>query len=95
MSERNKFLTEAMGYIYYTGLCGYNHPDKPYLEFTESINGINFSTWEGFGKLLNWCTDYGRKNDIPYLANPTMTLNYLSPDRFADAIYNYLKSKEV
>jgi hypothetical protein len=52
--ERNKFLTEAMGYIYYSALCGYNHPDLPYLEFMESSKGINFSSWEGFGKLWTW-----------------------------------------
>jgi hypothetical protein len=95
MSERNKYITEAMGECWHTRLddrglyafaCCADY-DKP---------NTNFSTWEGFGKLWEWsqkqewigsfCSVY--KLDRGHLGV------FEIPDCFADAVYEYLKERE-
>lgn len=92
--ERDKFLTEAMGECWYehTMTCGYNLTRTgEYISDIKSTSYPNdFSTWEGFGKLLEWC----QKQDDMTLAQSKMCLAYLTPDRFADSIYRYLLKKE-
>lgn len=63
----------------------------------------NFSTWEGFGKLWEWTqkqewwrnfllTSKGKIHDLNPLAFATGT-SIIDLDRFADAVYSYLKEK--
>lgn len=99
-TEQDKFLAEAMGgwwhYSVYTGRgnecscgkwwseCSKNHPD--------------FSTWEGFGKLWEWSSKQEWWDEFKYslgyspVENEGLGDSYIHPDRFADAVYNYLKS---
>ncbi len=95
MGERDKYLTEAMGYKSYLGLDRYVHPDKPYFEFTEPKEGINFSAWQNFGKLWEWSHkqewfgDFGEAWTNKYFWG-----EIVDPDRFADAIYRFLKERD-
>jgi hypothetical protein len=93
--ERNKFLTEAMGYESYLGLERYVHPDKPYFEFAEPKKGINFSCWQKFGMLFEWAQKQEWWVDFYYVysknADPSEILRHINPDIFADALYMYLK----
>lgn len=113
-TERDKFLTEQMGecwheweQVYNEGgskckTCGKYWPLPPDEETRKVIQGCNFSTREGFGKMWEWAKGhewwatftgplYGPKvnnsalpifNDVDYAINP---------DRFADAVYEFLK----
>lgn len=108
-TERDKFLTEAMGECWhgwrepkpkYIGdarwpcTCGENHGD---IDFNN-----DFSTWEGFGKLWEWVQkqewwilfvddnqtdEHGLETINGYLRR------LINPDRFADAVYKFLKEK--
>lgn len=92
--ERDKFLTEAMGECYHERSC-YGP-----CRFCGAHNFItnDFSSWEGFGKLLGFV----EKQD--YWFDLVETLEYkegqlgfrlfveqLDPDRFADFAYWYMK----
>lgn len=93
-TERDKFLTEAMGECWHdrgfiitspetgTGVCR-NCQCKLYFD---NQDRINFSTWEGFGKLVG----YMNEHHLPWMVK-NMTLALLDPARFADAVYEYLK----
>lgn len=54
--ERNRFLTEAMGECFW---IGHDCPKCTNLDGTAKGSRrpfpINFSTWEGFGCLWEWC----------------------------------------
>ena len=101
-TDRDKFLTEAMGeccvhewykpkgYIsgHFCKKCNTYWPVKP-----ESQSGIvNFSTWESFGKLWKWA-----KNKewfcLMMAHNGCGPHDIVNPDRFAAAVYEYLKEK--
>lgn len=78
--ERDKYLTEKMGYCWHDW-----HTD--------------FSTWEGFGKLWEWCT----KKASPMLFEAMeisfngdmITQDIINPDKFADAVYEFLKQYDL
>jgi len=66
-TERDKFLTEAMGKCWHEWYqkpnfidghhckhCGLYWPRKPCKKTQIIIQGCNLSTWEGFGKLWEW-----------------------------------------
>jgi len=70
-----------------------------------AVKHYDFSTWEGFGKLWEWAQGqdgwivefigkYGYY-DYVYAEEPQITLqlntDIINPDRFADAVYEYLK----
>ena len=59
------------------------------LKSTKTNIYIDFSSWEGFGKLFEWCIE----QDDKFLWNNPMKLCFLRPDYFADRIYNHLKAK--
>ena len=117
MSERDKFLTEAMGECWHEWeghvsdykRCMKCHKDGGYPEgFRVRLINNNFSIWEGFGKLWEFCQKqewwndfclHHKDSDNMKVAIVVMSSNYLhediiNPDRFADAVYEYLKSKE-
>ena len=96
-TERDKFLTEAIG-------------EKPYRRFFVSTDrqggsgdgyyakdGVknDFSTWPGFGKLWEWAQQQEWWCDFSVRLICFSGLGkYIHPDRFANAIYAYLKHKE-
>lgn len=65
----------------------------------------NFSTWDNFGKLWNWVYDKkvlnicSGKEDFPMIhiimrnCEFGHDLSLINPDKFADALYEYLKDK--
>ena len=80
--ERDKFLTESMGECWH--------------EFSN-----NFSTWEGFGKLWEWAVKQEWFSDFLKHAEKIMKMPitgwieyFVQPDRFADALYKFLKEKK-
>lgn len=90
---RDKVLTELMGECW--------HERDKMQTFCRKCGVLaktntNFSTWSGFGKLLNFCkeqswwkTSYGAgmcSDDMD-----SLTFYYIDPDRFADAIYAFIR----
>jgi hypothetical protein len=69
----------------------------------EYVEQNNFSTWEGFGRLWEWSQRqrwwraFRRKATVRVGDNGCDTYEYqewehlINPDRFADAVYAYLK----
>lgn len=79
-TERDKFLTEAMG-EYWVNIDYHNQND--------------FSTWEGFGKLWEWCKQQSWLGNFEYNYGGIKCIGVfadymINPDKFADAVYNYL-----
>lgn len=109
-TERDKFLTEAMGECWHKFICiganGQHNVARCNLcgttKLSEFGNGPKqdntFSTWEGFGKLWEWVSR--QENMMCGLASryngeqAKIKLIYISPDTFADAVYNYLKEQQ-
>lgn len=101
-TERDKFLTEAIGECWHehTMTCGYNLTRTgEYVSDIKSTSYPNdFSSWNGFGKLWEWvsrqesmmCGLASRYNG----EQAKIKLIYISPDTFADAVYNYLKEQQ-
>jgi predicted glycosyl hydrolase (DUF1957 family) len=81
-TKRDKFLTEAMGDYYQL----FQFPNQ----------NTNFSTWKGFGKLWNWAQKQnwwgvGLMGMEVYDGMIKIPIHFIHPDRFADAVYTYLK----
>ncbi len=59
-------------------------------------SNVDFSTWEGFGKLWEWAKQQSWWVDFNvYLAlQDDSIVHYIHPDKFADAVYEYLKEKQ-
>jgi len=92
--QRDKFLTEAIGYKIHTD--GLSYPkDEPRL-----VGPLNFSTWNGFGKLWNWAKsqDWWKNFQSDNIAHPGgyagINSDFINPDEFAKVVYEYLKNKE-
>lgn len=105
-SVRDAFLTEQMGECWHD-LYQHCRHCNPYCRKCnqEIYDGNNdFSTWEGFGKLWEWVQKQEWWNDFvldnrgevhPTSINHYQILSYfIHPDRFADAIFNYLKDSK-
>ncbi|HSH25355.1 MAG TPA: hypothetical protein VLA13_07445, partial [Massilibacterium sp.] len=103
--ERDKFLTEAMGYtdvfINYEGI--FCSGDDKETRFCLLGNG-GFSTWIGFSKLLKWASiqdwwnfEFGREYLIPEEepdwgeGTYSIPLYLIDPDNLANAVYEFLK----
>ncbi|MCK5236498.1 MAG: hypothetical protein KAR06_05870 [Deltaproteobacteria bacterium] len=102
MDEQNKFLTEAMGFCYHVWELKENFIDGhecihckkywPMMPATQ-IDGINFSTWVGFGKLWNWAIEQNWWDEFimrPF-SQAHIIENLINPERFANAVYEFLK----
>lgn len=103
-TDRDKFLIEAMGECwhkktFWSGVgiiceeCNDNHD-------LVRLMRIDFSTWPGFGKLWNWATEQDWWSGFNRYAEGThamggIPVSLINPDRFATAIYEYLKAREV
>lgn len=106
--ERDKFLTEAMGLCYHSNwksqMAGSFCLDCLY-ESNSPCNGrIVFYTWAGFGKLWEWAqkqdwwSEFNSGRLLCYMDEPEdskmiININLIDPDRFADALYEYLKER--
>jgi hypothetical protein len=127
MSERDKFLTEAMGecwhewsedckqvgeecneWEYTCTKCKQKGHEHEFTGFYPEEN--NFSTWADFGKLWEWAqtqewfyqfTQYTHGEDS-YLTEQyncfwdlwnSFFKEYANPDRFANALYEFLKAR--
>ena len=99
--ERDKILTEAMGECWhefdanlrYNGViwpckhCG----DEYLTNQRAKANNNNFSTWNGFGKLLSWCKEQSWFYKYDVFHSSRWSLQGLDPDKFANSVYEYLK----
>lgn len=117
MSERDKFLTEAMGECWHKShstipyhdntiihVCKCGERGSLYDLFSSNEANYfhqdnNFSTWEGFGKLWNWSQKQpwwgvGLMGMDMYDGCIKIPLYIFNPDRFADAVYEYLKEEK-
>jgi len=108
--ERDKFLTEAMGgcwhvwkQIYSGGGSHCVHcerywplfPDEPQQRI---IQDCRISTWEGFGKLWEWAQKQEWWSVFYYLVTYGEDANLqhiIHPDRFAEAVYEFLKGRDL
>jgi hypothetical protein len=107
-TERDKFLTEAMGecwhewhyrvYGYYQAICR-----KCGREVKEAFDN-DFSTWTGFGKLWEWAQkqEWWRKfwyhTSMPMLDGSNIAIprdqQIIHPDNFANALYSSLRENK-
>lgn len=119
-TERNKFLTEAMGecwhewYVSREFLDEFGHGttqncSKCWKRKSIRTENVKFSTWEGFGKLWEWSQKqewwkefcFSPKGDGYHCYQVPKGLDkfaigcaYIHPDRFADAVYHFLKGSK-
>ena len=111
---RDKYLTEAMGecwhifkLIPYVGhQCINFAPIKcekcgvKTISENENDKFIDFSTWEGFGKLWEWAQqqewwkEFSYQDSVRYKMAKYDPYNIINPDRFSDALYTYLKERD-
>lgn len=105
--ERDKFLTEHLGECWHVSsgmvwICGNCKTDIGWRENNrnsvdvESLNP-DFSTWEGFGKLLKLAKDKGGLDTVlATMASPDVILGDIDliPDICATELYKFLKEKE-
>ena len=89
--EINKYLTEAMGECWHEGplegrLCSCGSMWLHCLDMN-----IDFFTWEGFGKLKEWAEVQKWWGDFQ---EDTIMWLLVNPERFATAIYEFLKERE-
>lgn len=97
--ERDKFLTEAMDECYHEYSPDYLKMYNTYKckkckrEFLNNYQ-YPFSTWEGFGKLWEWCLAKGILfgiNSVMNRLDHQVKKEFINPDNFANAVYEYLK----
>jgi hypothetical protein len=103
--DRDKFLTKAMGLCWHEALtsqhskCIYCGRVLRWVDYKCYENFIcnNYSTWDGFGRLFVF---FRLDDNFPwgefitkffYLKNGELTLELINPNKFADAIYEFLK----
>lgn len=100
---QNKFLTEVMGLNWYT-----KEDENPNWPAQFQAKNIHFSTWTGFGNLWEWSQKqdwwgafYASLhyntitgfNGINYEYEKRLEEYYVNPERFANAVYEFLKEK--
>ena len=106
--ERDNFLTEAMGECWHekTNTVAGNNVigfmlctcGDWYGEFDCGKKSIDFSTWQGFGKLWEWSQKrewWGQfVEDTTGIGSSSLVdVDCIDPDRFADALYEFLKGR--
>lgn len=101
--KRDKFLTEAMGLHWHEVVfinstivqcsCGNS-------AYVNPCANIDFETWEGFGTLWEWVQvqvwwDGFKVKMDTFLYSGARMIDYtiINPNRFANAIYEFLKEK--
>ena len=95
-TERDKFLTEAMGLCWhnYRGKCPETYCLNCNQPYSLNERNINFSTWQGFGALWEFLCKGGLHDFVAYLGGVEKLGYYIEPNRFADKLYEYWKNKE-
>jgi len=99
--ERDKFLTEAIGECWHWADENILDSTRKWI-ICHTCNDCgkawtcrnDFSTWEGFGKLWEWTQQQSWKDDLLVkilCESQNWVKELIHPDRFADAVYNYLK----
>ena len=88
-TERDKFLTEMMGKKWYE--------DRDGLGW--KVWNYNFSAWNEFGELWTWAQQNKWWAEfVNQLVNKELTkafpAYFIHPDRFADAVYHFLKGRQ-
>lgn len=109
---RDKYLTKAMGECWHVLDCcpekdsdGITyHCELCNADFSFSWDKVgsslkfnnDFSTWEGFGKLWEFCQKQEWWENLGnYLDSRTdVPESLVHPDRFADAVFSYLKERD-
>jgi hypothetical protein len=94
--KRDKFLTEAMGECWHVGAPNFCVKCKDAFEFGTFQN--NFSTPDGFFKLWKWAQEQEWWENFRMLTFTGATWighedRFINPDRFADAVYAFLKEQ--
>jgi hypothetical protein len=94
--ERDKFLTEMMGECWHEqGKANYAGGMFLFWTCAKCKEGFkksdinDFSAWEGFGKL--W--EFAIKQDWWQGFLNKQTTEIINPDRFSNAVYEFLKEK--
>lgn len=107
MEEVSKFLSEAMGECWHesnrqpndragfpaTCSCGHRPMKAPVMGEKSHCQNNDFSTWIGFGKLWNWGTHQEWWIDFVTEYGFMEFIEYIDPDKLANAIYEYLQNK--
>ena len=95
--ERETFLCEAMGICWHENfpVCDKCGEEYDVVDFHNSLP--DFSTWEGFGKLFEWATQQDWFSVfldnfffIDATNGLTALIHHIHPDRFADAVYEFI-----
>jgi|LGVE01.1.fsa_nt_gb hypothetical protein len=81
--KRDKFLIEEIG-------------SERWNDYDRTEHGNTFSSWRGFGQLWGWAQRQGWWNHfvlhgIKYPNTRAIPQEIIHPDRFADAVYSFLK----
>ena len=106
-TERDKFLTEAMGECWHEwkwipgdgrsckncDIDLYGRDNPTYSQIVETPENPDFSTWVGFGKLWEWAIDQEWFHLFLMVDNKSGPVDVIHPDRFATAVYEYLKER--
>jgi hypothetical protein len=113
-TDRDKFLTEAMGECWHEWVIIPEQPrkyskhqhcikcDKRQTLLWDCIETLrtDFSTWPGFGKLLEWAQEQDEKFWVGFALQTRIVVNgcisfdlsLINPDRFANSVYEFMKS---
>ncbi len=96
MSERDKFLTEAMGECWLEKSF-FIEGEENCPKCLKGHENINFFTWEGFGNLWEWAQKQKWWEQYCFLHDPLTTCGcwelLVQPDRFANSVYEFLKEQ--
>lgn len=100
--ERDKLLTEAMGHCWHE--FPFRGKDSNYCVHCGMFLGrkIEFSSWDGMGELVSYLEETEQlekmlvtmyqKWKADHAGFNCFTLKMFNPDRFADAVYEFLKN---
>ena len=88
-TERDKFLTEAMGGIWLTTL----NMGMVKGPSCDEATTTRFSNWSGFGKLWEWAQKQGFWLKMAMSFQQKGFYHFIHPDNFANEIYEHLKTK--
>jgi hypothetical protein len=103
MIERDRFLTEAIGECWHEKVDRFIGNQNFYICSKCDIphhvlqgHGLhpNYSAWNGFGKLWDWCLKQEWWDTFVY-NNLPVDHSYVNPDKFSDILYKYLKEQKV
>lgn len=98
--ERDKFLSTLIGECWHDGANNYGEIVCAKCHKLVMVEDrVDFSTWEGFGKLWEWAQKQEWFKEVPFNFDENryhdcymlFPVEFVNPDRFADAVYEHLK----